>query len=488
MHAASHEDLLEGLDAIVWEADPHTFQFTYVSRGAERLLGYSLEHWLGTPQFWVDLLHPDDREQAVEFCRSAVRNCQDHEFEYRMIAADGRVLWIRDIVRVVCDSAGGASGLRGVMLDVSDRKQAESAWHRQDRFTRALIEHTLDIITVIDRDGAILYTSPSSERVFGRAPASRAGHSIFDDVHPNDVAAARQALRAAMTSRQPTPLLRIRCRHADGSWRVLEVIGRLFVDGGRDLVIVNSRDITERIALEDRVRHAQRLDALGKLTSAVAHDFNNVLFAIRGYANVGLEAPDLGTARRDLEEVLKAADIGTALTSQLLAFGERRPLPVEVIDVHATLQSHLRLVRRLTGPSVRFTSRFEAPLSRVRLQKGQLEQIVINLAVNARHAMPDGGDLRITTRLDPWGASMPDGTFGDFILEIADTGVGIPAEIIDQIFDPYFTTRPPGQSTGLGLSTVYGIVKDAGGTITVQSNLGEGATFTIKLPLASGNS
>jgi len=484
MHAGKHEDLLEGLDAIVWEADPTTLQFTYVSRGAERLLGYSLEHWLAKPQFWADLLHPDDREQAVAFCLAAVKSCRDHEFEYRMIAADGRVLWIRDIVRVICDSAGKAAGLRGVMLDVSERKLAESAWHRQDRYTRALIEHTLDIITVIDRDGLILYTSPSTQRVFGRSPEACAGRSIFDDVHSDDVPAARDALETAMASRQPTPLLRLRHRCADGSWRVLEVIGRLFVDEGQDLVIMNARDIIERMALEDRVRHAQRLDALGKLTSAIAHDFNNVLFAIRGYVNVGLEATDLATARHDLVEVLKAADIGTALTAQLLAFGERRPLPVEVIDVHATLHSNHRLVKRMLGPSVQVSSRFEAPFSRVRLQRGQLEQILINLAVNSRQAMPDGGEFTIVSRVDPWGAKLPDGTFGDLVLEISDTGVGIPGEIIDQVFDPYFTTKAPGQGTGLGLSTVYGIVKDAGGSITVKSKVDEGATFTIRFPLA----
>jgi signal transduction histidine kinase len=225
-------------------------------------------------------------------------------------------------------------------------------------------------------------------------------------------------------------------------------------------------------------------EKLARLVSAVAHDFNNVLFAIRGYVNVAMDATDIATVRLDLEEIRKAAAVGSALTAQLIAVGEQRPLPAEIVDVHTTLQAHHRLVSRLLGPSVRFTSSFEAPMSRVRLKRGQLEQIVINLAVNAQQAMPDGGAFTILTHVDPWGVERPDGTFGHLVIEVTDTGVGIPAAIIDRVFEPNFTTRPPGQGTGLGLSTVRGIVTDAGGSISVSSVAGAGATFTIKLPLA----
>lgn len=478
------EELLDGLDAIVWEADPISFQFTYVSRGAERLLGYSLEHWLERPTFWADLLHPDDRASAVALCRAAVADCRDHEFEYRMIAADGRVLWIRDIVRVVCDDGRGATGLRGVMLDVSARRQAESAWDRQDRLCRALIEHTLDIITVIDRDGAILYTSPSAERVLGQKPEARVGRLVFDDVHPSDIGAARDAFQQAFTTGRPTLPIRLRYRHADGSWRSLEAVGRIFVDEGREVAIINSRDVTERAAIESQTHQTQRMDALGRLTSAVAHDFNNVLFTIRSYVSLALDSTDPAVARRDLVEIQKALDIGSALTTQLREFGDRRPVPPEVIDLHETLEHIDDLMRRLLGPDVLFLSRYDAPSARVRLRRGQLEQIVMNLAVNARHAMLDGGRFEIRTQVDPWGATRPDGTFGDLIVDVVDTGSGIPPEIIGQIFDPYFTTKPHGQGSGLGLSTVYGIVADASGTIAVKSVVGEGTTFTIRLPLA----
>src|SRR5215831_2839405 len=145
------DDLLEDIDAIVWEADPETLRFTYVSRGAERLLGFSLEHWLTKPTVWLDLIHPDDRADALECCRAAIADCEDHEFEYRMIAADGRVVWIRDIVRVMCDDGSGRSdervvALRGVMLDVTERKEAVAASRRQEGWYQGLIEQTGDIV------------------------------------------------------------------------------------------------------------------------------------------------------------------------------------------------------------------------------------------------------------------------------------------------------------------------------------------------------
>lgn len=490
MHS-NKDDLLQDIDAIVWEADPETLQFTYVSRGAERLLGYSLEHWLTKPTFWLDLIHPDDREDALAFCRAAVLDCEDHEFEYRMIAADGRVVWIRDIVRVVCrdeemgcPDSGLAIAVRGVMLDVSDRKEAAGRHH--DRWYQELIEQTADIVSVVDRHGTILYTSPSATRILGVEPAGRIGRLVFEDVHPDDLDAARAALDLSFRTHRPTPPLRVRYRHADHSWRWLEVVGRPFVDDGRELGIVNARDITERAALEDKVRHAQRIEALGRLTGAIAHDFNNVLMSIIGHSSLALDTTDPAELKRGLIEIQKAAELGTALTTQLLTFSQRRTDPPEVMDVNEALESLDTLLQRLLGPDVALEMTLEGWAGHVRLRRGQLEQIIMNLTVNARQAMPHGGKLHITTSTETWDVHQDDGVVrrGSLVVDVTDTGVGIPQEIIGQIFDPYFTTRPHGQGSGLGLSTVYGIVQDNGGTITVKSAVGEGTNFRIKLPLA----
>jgi len=488
------DDLLQDIDAIVWEADPETLQFTYVSRGAERLLGYSLEHWLTKPRFWLDVIHPDDRADALAFCRAAIEDCDDHEFEYRMIAADGRVIWIRDIVRVVCaddesrsPDAGLAVAVRGVMLDVTDRKEQASSWRRQDRWYRELIEQTADIVSVVDRHGAILYTSPSATRILGVDPTGRIGRLVFENVHPDDLETAQTALEQSFQTRRPTTPLRVRYRHADESWRWLEVVGQPFVDEGRELGIVNARDVTERATLEEQHRHAQRIEALGRLTGAVAQDFNNVLLSIIGHASLARDASTPADVRRELVEVQKAAEGGMALTSQLLTFSQRRTIdPPEVMDVNEALESLDVLLRRLLGPDVALEMTLTGWAGHVRLRRGQLEQIIMNLTVNARQAMPHGGKLHITTSTETWDVHQHDGVVrhGSLVIDVTDTGVGIPSDIIGQIFDPYFTTRPQGHSSGLGLSTVYGIVQDNGGTIAVKSAVGEGTSFRIRLPLA----
>jgi len=487
------DDLLQDIDAIVWEADPETLQFTYVSRGAERLLGYSLEHWLTKPTFWLDLIHPDDREDALAICRAAIQDCEDREFEYRVMAADGRVIWIRDIVRVVCrdeesdcPDSGLAIAVRGVMLDVSDRREMAAGWPRTDRWYQELIEQTADIVSVVDRQGTLLYTSPSATRVLGVEPAGRIGRLVFDDVHPDDLEAARVAFDLSFRTHRPTPPVRVRYRHADGSWRWLEVVGRPFVDDGRELGVVNARDITERACFEEKARHAQRIESLGRLTSAIAHDFNNVLMAIIGHTSLALDAAHTPELKRGLVEIHKAAELGTALTTQLLTFSQRRADPPEVMDVNAALENLDGLLCRLLGPDVALAMTLEGWAGHVRLRRGQLEQIVMNLTVNARQAMPHGGKLQITTSTETWDVHEKDGITrrGSLVIDVTDTGVGIPSEIIGQIFDPYFTTRSQGQGTGLGLSTVYGIVHDNGGTISVKSAVGEGTNFRIKLPLA----
>jgi len=228
--------------------------------------------------------------------------------------------------------------------------------------------------------------------------------------------------------------------------------------------------------------HAQRMEALGRLTSAVAHDFANLLHAIRGYAILAVDrVPD--DVRRDLEELVKVVDIGAALIAQLRTFGERQAV-AEIIDAHDAIADLLDMLCRLLGPDVALDRSFDAPVARVRLRRGQLAQILINMAVNARHAMPAGGRFLVRTSVDPWGARRADGTFGDLMIEVRDTGVGIPPEIQDRIFEPYFTTKPHGHGSGLGLSTVYGIVQDAGGSISVTSEVGAGTSFWIRLPLA----
>lgn len=468
----------DDLDAVIWEADPETFQFTYVSHGAERLLGYTLEQWVSQPAFWIDMLHEDDRDAAVEECRLAVRECRDHTLEYRVRAADGRTLWIRDIVRVQCDGKGNAVALRGAMVDITARRQTESALHSKDRYYRALIEHALDLILVVGRDGTIQYESPATNRILGYSPLERIGRHVFDHVHADDIGRLRAVFEGSVATGRPTTLVQFRCRHADGSWRTLEAIGRRFVDdSGEALVIVNCRDITERQQLEEQVRDAQKMEALGRLTSMIAHDFNNVLLVVLASADMAIESEYSVGLQLELADIKRSAEIGAALTRQLLAFSRPTGDAPQLVDVDAALTDLGPILQRLIGRAVRLELKLGALGAIVKLGRGMLEQVAMNLSVNGRDAMPQGGALHIST-------SVSQGVFRRVTIEVADEGCGMTAAVRARMFEPYFTTKKPEKGTGLGLSTVYRIVRDAGGSIDVDSEPDAGTRIRIHLPLA----
>jgi two-component system cell cycle sensor histidine kinase/response regulator CckA len=466
-----------------------TLKFTYVSQGAERLFGYSLEQWLTRPAFWVDLLHPEDREQAVELCRTAVNECRDHDFEYRALAADGRVLWIRDLVRVISDGHGHATALHGVMIDLTERRQAESALDRKDQYYRALIEHALDIITVVSRDGILQYESPSAERILGYPLSERLGRNVFDLLHADDLSRVRAVFEASMATGRPTTFMRFRYRHADGTWRVLEAIGRPFVnDEGQLVGIVNCRDVTERQQLEEQVRDAQKMEALGRLTSTIAHDFNNLLVVILGSVELAIQSEHSAGLRYDLGEIKRSAELGAGLTRQLLAFSRRTTGAPEIISLDASLLELKGILQRLVGHDVHVELALGAQTARVRLARGTLEQIIMNLAVNARDAMPKGGTLRVATANTPATVDIGSEEMAErVVIEVSDTGSGMPADIRARIFEPYFTTKDAGKGTGLGMSTVYRIVRDSGGHIDVDSEPGHGTRFRIHLPIVPGD-
>ena len=473
-HAGKREDL----DAVIWEADPETLQFTYVSRGAERLLGYTLEQWVSQPAFWIDMLHPDDRDAAVRECREAVRECRDHTLEYRVRAADGRILWIRDIVRVQCDGKGRAIVLGGAMVDVTARRHTESALHSKDRYYQALIEQALDLILVVGRGGTIQYESPAAERILGYAPFERIGKHLFDHVHPDDQTRLRTVFDGSMATGRPTTLVQFRCRHADGSWRTLEAAGRRFDDeAGEPVVIVNCRDITERQQLEEQVRDAQKMEALGRLTSMIAHDFNNVLLVVLASVELAIESEYSVGLQLELADIKRSAEIGAALTRQLLAFGRPTGEKPQMVEVDLALRELAPILQRLVGRAVRLELKPGAFGALVKLGRGMLEQIAMNLSVNARDAMPNGGALRISTSISP-------GVFQRVTIEVSDEGSGMSAAVRSRIFEPYFTTKKPEKGTGLGLSTVYRIVRDAGGSIEVDSEPDRGTRIRIHLPLA----
>lgn len=359
------------------------------------------------------------------------------------------------------------------------RRDAERALEGSERRHRAMIERSEDILTVLDADGRIVYESPSFTRILGYSLEEVRGRDAFEMVHPED----RERLRAALAAGIADPALHprevYRCRRRDGSWVHLESTGsnRLADPDIRGLVI-NTRDVTGRVEserdrerLEAELRHSQRLDAIGRLAGGVAHDFNNLLTVIDGYTNLLLRrlAPE-DSSRSHAEEVRKAAARAAALTRQLLAFSRKQVLKPRVFRLNEVLGDIEKMLGRLIGEDVVLRTACSAADPRVRADASQIEQVLMNLVVNAREAMPRGGTVRIETALD--GANA--------VVTVADDGEGMTAEVREHLFEPFFTTKESG--TGLGLATVYGIVKQSGGEISVETSPGCGTTFRVSLP------
>jgi PAS domain S-box-containing protein len=368
---------------------------------------------------------------------------------------------------------------------------AETLLRREARF-RTLIENSADIIAIRADDGTLTFASPSIEAVLGWSAAEAVGSTCLDAIHPDDAAAARVALARATSARGLVVQWEMRVAHRDQSWRVLQVQAQCVDDETVGGVIINARNITERRQLEEQLRQSQKMDAIGRLAGGIAHDFNNLLTAIQGSVHFALsELPENHPARDDVAGIAAAAERATALTRQLLSFSRFRPTRFEAVDLDALLHDIERMLRRLLGDNVELRTKAVADLWPVLADPGQLDQVLINLAVNARDAMPEGGTLAITARNEVIDAAYSEAHVdvqpGEYVvLTVSDSGVGMDAATRARMFEPFFTTKPVGQGTGLGLSTVYGIVKQSRGHIWVYSEPGVGTTFKIHLPRAVG--
>ncbi|MGH9373732.1 MAG: hybrid sensor histidine kinase/response regulator, partial [Vicinamibacterales bacterium] len=463
------------------EADPDTFRFSFVSAEAERILGYPTSTWL-EPGFWQRHTHPEDVERCTLFCMEATREGRDHIFEYRMIAADGRTVWLRDIVSVR-QPPGGVKRLVGIALDITAQKEEEADKLRLSRLYEALVENSSDNIALIRSDGTTVYQSPAVERQLGYASRETIGRNNFDLVHPDDIEAGTERFHEMLESDQVVGPVRFRARHRQGHWVALETVGKRYTAGdGTVFAIINTRDITEVVetqktleSTQEQLAHAMKMEAVGRLAGGVAHDFNNLLTVIAGYAElIGAAIEPTDPRSDDLDEIKRAAHRASLLTRQLLAFSRRQVLRPEVLELNAVVRDVSVLVQRLIGEDIQLDIETTATPLPVLADRSQLEQVLMNLAVNSRDAMPLGGRLGIRT------AAVHDAAH----LTVSDTGTGIAPEVLGRMFEPFFTTKEMGKGTGLGLSTVYGIVKQSGGDIRVTSELGEGTAFTISLPLA----
>ena len=374
-------------------------------------------------------------------------------------------------------------------IALKDNAQLASERELQEARFRSLVQHASDTITVVDADGIIRYQSASAERMFGYPTGMQIGEPLTAILHPQDAAGASAVLEQAATAGLRASTMRWRVRHRDGCWIPIETVATsMLADPAVEGIVLNSRDVSERLALEAQLLHAQKMDAVGRLAGGIAHDFNNLLTAIRMTASlVADELPAGSPMVSELREIERSVDRGSSLTRQLLAFSKRELLQPALLDAAEIVLGIEPMLRRLIGTDVVFE--IDAPLdqAQVLVDRSQLEQVVLNLALNARDAMPESGRLFVgvgVTAVDVATARCHPGLLPrDYVtLTVRDTGTGMSSEIQSHLFEPFYTTKEVGKGTGLGLSTVYAIVQQYGGAIAVSSTLGAGSTFTVYLP------
>jgi PAS domain S-box-containing protein len=361
---------------------------------------------------------------------------------------------------------------------------------------RSLIENASEVILILSRTGSILYASPSTARVLGRPAEEFVGIQITDLLHGDEIPQADQTFQAISHRSGGTHFYEWRLRHRDGSFRSMEgLASNLLDDPAVAGIVINARDVSDRrkaeLALherEDQLRQSQKMEAIGKLAGGVAHDFNNLLTVINGYSELlvgSLEAQDprFGYAK----DILNAGEQAANLTRQLLAYGRKQLLRPAVLDLNDVVLETEKILRRVIGEDIELVCRLDPSIGKVEADRNQVQQVLMNLVVNARDAMPGGGRLTIETGMIdcaiPSGANDVPFRPGPCVtLAVHDTGGGMDEATRERVFEPFFTTKEMGRGTGLGLSTVYGIVTQSGGRIAVHSEIGKGTTFKIFLP------
>jgi PAS domain S-box-containing protein len=459
-------------------------RLTFVNAAVARVLHYTQAELLRRPV--LALVREDWREAVASFYRIQVeRGLRDTYYELPATTKGGTTVWLGVHVQVASE-AGRPVEIRGSARDISHRRGIEQALRQSEERYRQSFDENLAGVYVAGPTGQIRTCNPAFVRIYGFPSLIDALGSNLGTLYPPGTFAGmiERLRRDGAVHHHETTVHRV-----DG--RVLHVIESLvarFDDRG-ELIAVNGYvfDDTPRKDLEAQVRQAQKMEALGRLAGGVAHDFNNILMVINGLSETVLELlEDSSPVREDLVEILAAGRRAAALTAQLLAFSRKRVLLPTTFDIDDVMTSMEPMLRRLLGTDIALDVSSTPEPKWITADRGQIEQVLLNLAANARDAMPNGGTLAVRTevvvRPVEFGRDLV--AAPEVIVRLSDTGHGMAADVQARIFEPYFTTKGRGKGTGLGLSTVYAIVSDSGGVIGVSSDIGRGTTFTISLPLA----
>ncbi len=407
------------------------------------------------------------------------------EVEGWRVRKDGSRYWAGGTISALYDTRGSIRAFAKITRDLTQRR-------RTDQLLRSVLDHTIDGIISIDESGIVTLVNSAGESLFQHTAAEIVGHNV-KLLMPEPYRSEHDSYLANYIRTGVAKVIgigrEVRGQRKDGSTFPMDLAISEFELGGHRHFVGIVRDVSERKRLEEQLRQSQKMEAVGQLAGGVAHDFNNLLTIILGYSEALLESTDPDDRRRAaLSDIRNAGERAAALTRQLLAFSRRQALAPRVLDVNGIVHDTEKMLRRLIGEDVRLATALANDLQPVLVDPGQLAQVLVNLAVNARDAMPDGGRLTIETRnveLDEaYAVEHADARPGKFVqIAISDTGSGMTPEVRRRLFEPFFTTKGMGKGTGLGLAVVHGIVKQSGGNIEVYSEPGVGTAFKIHLPV-----
>ena len=459
----------------------------YNSLSYEKVLGYSAEELKSSTG--LEQIHPDDRERVLEAAATARRTGQGRTVEYRIRHKDGSWRVLESTASVIFDHKSHPDRLVIVNRDITERKSAVEALELSEAGFRSVVEGAPYGICRVSQEGRFLRVNPALEGMLGHTGqdellAGNIGTDVFQK------RAEFEQLIEVLQHEGEFKDFQAEWKKKDGAPITVLCSGRAVgASGGASPYIeLFAEDVTERRILERQLRMTTKMEAIGRLSGGIAHDFNNLLGVIIGYSEIlkrkiAAESPLYECA----DEIEKAGQRAVSLTRQLLAFSRQQILTPAVIDLNSLVAGMEKMLPRLIGEDIVVTTRLNEKIGRVKADHGQIEQVVMNLAVNARDAMPQGGQLRIETSNAEFDETYvrhhPGAKLGSYVmLAVADSGTGMSAETLVHIFEPFFTTKEVGKGTGLGLATVYGVVKQSGGYLWVDSELGKGSVFQMFLP------
>lgn len=474
----------------IFDLDLRTGQCRVSPEYAE-MLGYDPSAFTETHDHWLARLHPEDREGTMKaFADYISGRTPEYFLEFRQRTASGQWKWILSLGRIVqWDSAGIPLRMLGTHTDITERKQSELALHESEQRFRTLVDNA-PIGIFVETAGKFVYVNEAAARMLGPGgQQDLLGKSVIDRFLPEAQPLIAERMRILNEERKALPSSEERCVRADGTIFDAEFSAVPFSYAGEDGALVFFQEVTERRRLEAQLRQAQKLEAIGQLAGGVAHDFNNILAAMMMHMGLLQMSADLDSATREcLQDLDAGAQRAASLTRQLLMFSRRSVLSMKPLDLNHTIENLLKMLTRLIGEHIEL--RFEPgdDLALVEADAGMVEQVLMNLVVNARDAMPKGGQVVITTKSvfvdDDEASQNRERRTGSFAqITVADTGCGMDEATEKRIFEPFFTTKETGKGTGLGLATVHGIVAQHKGWIEVETEIGRGSKFFVFLPV-----